>query len=87
MGLSLDRPLDDLHHYPEDWLLIGTRLNDTKAIHRAFKTGEALTQYCREMGIDESASNHAKMCAVFRPIIEGMVRRWPESSVKKDDYN
>jgi hypothetical protein len=39
----------------------------------AFKTGEALTQHCREMGIDESASNHAKMCAVFRPIIEGMI--------------
>ena len=27
MGLSLDRPLDDLHHYPEDCLLISTHLN------------------------------------------------------------
>jgi hypothetical protein len=41
-------------------------------------TGEALTQHCRETKIDESASNHAMMCAVFWPIIEGMIRRWLE---------
>ncbi len=78
MGLSLDRSLDDMHHHPEDCLLIGTRLNDTQAAHPALKTGEALNQHCREMGIDASASNHAKMCAVFRPIIEGLIRRWPK---------
>ena len=78
MGLSLDRSLDDMHHHPEDCLLIGTRLNDTQAAHPALKTGEALNQHCREMGIDESASNHAKMCAVFQSIIKGMIRRWPE---------
>jgi hypothetical protein len=63
-----------MHHRPEDCLLIGTLPNDAKAAHKAFKTAEALTQeHCREMGIDESASNHAKMCAVFWPIIEGMI--------------
>ena len=69
LELSLDKPLDDLHHRPEDCLLIGTCMNDAKAAHTAFRTQEALTQHCREMGIDESASNHANMCAVFRPII------------------
>jgi hypothetical protein len=29
-GLFLDRSLDDMHHRPEDCLLIGTRLNDAK---------------------------------------------------------
>ena len=37
-GLSLDRSLDDMHHRPEDCLLIGTRLNDAKAAHAAFRT-------------------------------------------------
>ena len=78
MGLSLDRPLDDFHHCPEDCLLVGTHLHNAKSTHAAFKTWESLTQHCREMGIDESASYHAKMCAVFRPIIERMIRRWPE---------
>jgi len=78
MELSLDRSQDDLHHRPEDCLLISTRLNDAKAAHAAFRTQEALAQHCRENGIDELASNHAKMCAVFRPIIEGMILRWPE---------
>ena len=73
MGLSIDRSLDDMHHCPEDCLLIGTRLNDAKATHAAFRTQEALAQHCRENRIDESASNHAKM---FRPIIKGMIRRW-----------
>jgi hypothetical protein len=78
MGLSLDRPLDDFHHCPEDCLLIHTHLNHAKSAQAAFKTGEALTQHCQEVGIDDSASNHAKMCAVFWPIIERMIRRWPE---------
>ncbi len=78
MELSLDRSLDDMHHRPEDCLLIGTRLNDAKAAHAAFRTQEALAQHCQENRINESASNHAKMCAVFRPIIEGMIRRWPK---------
>jgi hypothetical protein len=61
MGLSLDRPLDDMHHCANDCLLIGTRLNFAKAVHPAFKSQEALAQPCKENGIDESASNHAKM--------------------------
>jgi uncharacterized CHY-type Zn-finger protein len=77
-GLSLDRSLDDMHHRPEDCLLIGTRLNDAKAAHAAFRTHEALAQHCRENGIDEQASNHAIMCAILRPIIKGMIRRWPD---------
>ena len=81
-GLSLDRSLDDMHHRPEDCLLIGTRLNDAKAAHAAFRTHEALAQHCRENGIDEQASNHAKMCAILRPIIKGMIRRWPKVEVK-----
>jgi hypothetical protein len=75
-GLSLDRSLDDMHHRPEDCLLIGTRLNDAKAAHAAFRTQEALAQHCRENGNDESATNHAKMCVVLRPIIKGMIQRW-----------
>jgi hypothetical protein len=75
-GLSLDRSLDDMHQCPEDCLLIGTRLNDAKAAHAAFRTQEALAHHCRENGIDESATNHAKMCVVLRPIIEGMICRW-----------
>ncbi len=82
LGLSLDRSLDDMHHRPEDCLLIGTRLNIAKAAHAAFRTQEALAQHCRENGIDEQATNHAKMCAVFRPIIKGMIRRWPKVEVK-----
>ena len=78
MELSLDRSLDDMHHCPDDCLLIGTHLNDAKTAHAAFRTHEALAQHCRENGIDESASNHAKMCAVFRPIIEQMIQRWPK---------
>ena len=78
MELSLDRSLDDMHHRPEDCLLIGTRLNDAKAANKAFRTHEALAQHCRENGIDEQASNHAKMCVVLRPIIEGMIQCWPE---------
>jgi hypothetical protein len=78
MRLSLDRPLDDMHHRPEDCLLIGTRLNDAKAAHAAFRNQEALAQYCRENGIDESASNHAQMCAAFHPIIEEMIHCWPK---------
>ena len=77
-GLTLDRSLDDMHHRPEDCLLIGTRLNDAKYAHKAFRTHEALAQHCRENGIDESASNHANMCAILRPIIKGMIRRWPD---------
>jgi hypothetical protein len=77
-GLSLDRSLDDMHHRPEDCLLIGTRLNDAKNAHKAFRTHEALAQHCRENGIDEQASNHANMCAILRPIIKGMIRRWPD---------
>ena len=73
MGLSLDRSLDDMHHCPEDCLLIGRHLNEAKATHPAFRTQDALAQHCRENGIDESASNHAKMCAVFRPIIKRMI--------------
>jgi len=57
---------------------MGTHLNIAKAAHAAFRTQEALAQHCRENGIDESASNHAKICATFRPIIEGMIRRWPK---------
>jgi hypothetical protein len=75
-GLSLDRSLDDMHHRPEDCLLIGTRLNDAKAAHTAFRTQEALAHHCWENEIDESATNHAKMCVVLRPIIEGMICRW-----------
>jgi hypothetical protein len=78
MELSLDRSLDDIHHHPNDCLLIGTRLNYAKAAHPAFRTRDTLAQHCRENGIDESATNHAKMCAVFRPIIEGMIQCWPE---------
>jgi hypothetical protein len=78
MELSLDRSLDDMHHRPEDCLLIGTQLNVAKAAHPAFRTQEALAQHCQENGIDESASNHAKMCAVFRPIIKRMIQRWPK---------
>jgi hypothetical protein len=82
LGLSLDRSLDDMHHRPDDCLLIGTRLNMEKAAHKAFMTHEALAQHCRENGIDEQASIHAKMCAILRPIIEGMIRRWPKVEVK-----
>jgi hypothetical protein len=53
-------------------VFIGRHLNNAKAAHTAFKTGEALYTALPGNGIDESASNHAKMCAVFRPIIEGM---------------
>ena len=67
-----------MHHRPEDCLLIGTCLNYAKAAHPAFRTQEALAQHCRENGIDESATNHAKMCVVFWPIIEGMIQRWPK---------
>jgi hypothetical protein len=70
--------LDAIHHYPANCLLISTHLNALKSTYAAFRTGEALTQHCREMRIDESASNHAKMCAVFQSIIKGMIRRWPE---------
>ena len=75
---GVDRSQDDMHHCPDDCLLIGTRLNDAKAAHAAFRTHEALAQHCRENGIDESASNHAKMCAVFRPIIKQMIPHWPK---------
>ena len=51
MGLSLDRPLDDFHHCPEDCLLVGTHLHNAKSTHAAFKTWEPLTQHCREMGM------------------------------------
>jgi hypothetical protein len=78
LELTLERSLDDMHHRPEDCRLIGTHLNNAKAAHKASKTGEALSQHCREMGIDESAYNHAKMCAVFWPIIKGMIRCWTE---------
>ena len=78
MGLSLDRSLDDMHHRPEDCLLIGTQLNLAKATHPAFRTQEALAQHCLKMKIDASASDHAKMCVVFRPIIERMILRWPK---------
>jgi hypothetical protein len=78
MGLSLDRLLDDMHHHPNDCLLIGTRLNYAKATHPAFRTQDTLAQHCQENGVDESASNHAKMCAVFRPIIKRMIQRWPK---------
>ncbi len=81
-GLSLDRTLDDMHHRPEDCLLIGTRLNIAKSAHTAFRTHEALAQHCRENGIDEQASNHANMCAILRPIIKGMIGRWPDVEVK-----
>ena len=81
-GLSLDRSLDDMHHRPEDCLLIGTHLNLAKAAHKAFRTHEALAQHCQENGIDEQASIHAKMCAILRPIIKGMIRRWPKVEVK-----
>ena len=77
-GLSLDRSLDDMHHRPEDCLLIGVRLNNAKAAYTAFNTQEALAQHCKENGIDEQASNHAKMCAVLRPITEQMFRHWPK---------
>ena len=77
-GLSLDRSLDDMHHRPEDCLLIGVRLNNAKAAYTAFRTQEALAQHCRENGIDESATNHAKMCVVLRPIIKRMIRHWPK---------
>ena len=46
MRLSLDRSLDDMHHCPEDCLLVGTHLNNTKAAHTAFRTQEALAQHC-----------------------------------------
>ncbi len=72
------RSLDDMHHCPEDCLLIDKRLNDAKAAQAAFRTQEALAQHCRENGIDESASNHAKMCAVFLPIIKRMIQHWPK---------
>ena len=61
LWLSLDRSLDDMHHRPEDCLLMGTHLNIAKAAHAAFRTQEALAQHCRENGVDESASNHAKI--------------------------
>jgi hypothetical protein len=67
-----------MHHRPEDCLLIGTYLNYAKATHPAFRTQEALAQHCRKIGIDASAFNHENMCAVFRPIIEGMICRWPK---------
>jgi hypothetical protein len=82
LGLSLDRSLDDMHHYPDDCLLIGTCLNIAKAAHKAFTTHEALAQHCRENGIDEQASIHAKVCVILRPIIKGMIRRWPKVEVK-----
>ena len=82
LGLSLDRLLDDMHHRPDDCLLIGTRLNMAKAAHKAFTTHEALAQHCRENGIDEQDSIHAKMCAILRPFIKGMIRRWPKVEVK-----
>jgi hypothetical protein len=78
MELSLDRSLDDMHHHANDCLLIGTHLNYAKAAHPAFRTRDTLAQHCQENGIDESASNHAKMCAVFRPIIKQMIQRWPK---------
>ncbi len=53
MGLSLDRFLDDMHHRPDDCLLIGTRLNDVKVSHPAVRTQEALVQHCLENGIDD----------------------------------
>ena len=81
-GLSLDRSLDDMHHRPEDCLLIGTHLNYAKVAHKAFRTHESLAQHCQENGIDEQASIHAKMCAILRPIIKGMIRRWPKVEVK-----
>jgi hypothetical protein len=59
MGLSLDRSLDDMHHHPNDCLLIGTQLNVTKATHPAFRTQEALAQHCLKIKIDASASDHA----------------------------
>ena len=51
--LSLDRKTDDLHHTPDNCLLVGTYLNNGKERHKAFKTTDELTAYCREHGIDE----------------------------------
>ncbi len=55
-----------------------TELPYAKGAHPAFRTQEALAQHCQEMGINQSASDHAKVCAVFRPIILGMIQQWPE---------
>ena len=76
MELSLDRSLDDMHHQPDDCLLIGVHLNRAKSTHKAFRTQKALAQHCQENGIDETATNHAKMCAILRPIIIQMIQRW-----------
>ena len=39
-------------------------------------TREALAAYCREHDIDESGSEHDKICAIIRPIIIMMIERW-----------
>jgi hypothetical protein len=67
---------DDRHHSRDDCLLVGGYLNYLKATHKAFKTREALANYCREHDISESESEHYKMCAIIRPIIDKMIARW-----------
>ena len=74
--LSLDRKTDDLHHTKDDCLLVGEYLNLAKGEHEAFKSREALEAYCREHGIDESGSEHYKICKIIRPIIIMMIERW-----------
>ena len=76
--LSLDRKTDDLHHIKDDCLLVGKYLNSAKETHRAFKSREALAAYCREYHIDESGSEHDKICVIIRPIIVLMIKRWRE---------
>ena len=44
----------------------------------SFKTQEALAHHCQEMGIDKSASDHAKMSVVLRPYIRSMICCWPQ---------
>ena len=76
--LSLDRKTDDLHHNSDDCHLIGAYLNFAKGEHVAFKSREALAAYCREHDIDESGSEHDKICKIIRPIIDLMIKRWRE---------
>ena len=74
--LSLDRKTDDLHHIKDDCLLVGEYLNLAKGAHKAFETRDALAAYCREHGIEESGSEHKKICKIIRPIILMMIERW-----------
>ena len=76
--LSLDRKTDDLHHIKDDCLLVGEYLNLAKGEHEAFKSRKALAAYCREHRIDESGSEHDKICVIIRPIIVLMIKRWRE---------